>query len=51
MEEFEAVKKIMDVVAKNWAKLAPDTRVWIKSRLDALPTDKVKQNDEERERV
>jgi len=51
MDEFEAVKKILDVVGKNWEKLAPDTRVWLKSRLESLPTGKHVKSDEEAERV
>lgn len=49
MDEFEAVKKIMDVVAKNWPKLAPDTKIWLKSRLEKLPTDRVMNLDDERD--
>lgn len=47
-KEFEAVKKIMDVLSKNWSLLAPDTKIWLKSRLEKLPTGKVQDIDDER---
>lgn len=51
MEEFESVKKILDVLAKNWNKLAPDTRAWLKTRFAALDAGRVKKSDEDGERV
>jgi hypothetical protein len=50
-DEFRAVKKIMDTMTANWPKLAPDTKVWLKSRLETLPTDKVAKSDVDQERV
>jgi len=50
-EEFKAMKLIMDVLVKNWPKLAPDTKVWLKSRLEELPDDKIIQEDVDKERV
>ena len=50
-DEFKAMRTIMDAVTKNWNKLAPDTRVWVKSRLDKLPTGKLEKIDVESERV
>ena len=51
MEEFESVKKILDALAKNWDKLAPDTRLWLKSRFAALDAGKVVKSDVDKERV
>ena len=51
MEEFEAVKKIMDVMSKNWKRLSPDTKLWLKGQLEKLETGKVVKSDTDRERV
>lgn len=51
MDEFEAVKKILDTLAKNWDKLAPDTKLWLKSRFEALDAGKKPKSDVDRERT
>jgi hypothetical protein len=50
-DEFKAVKAIMDALTKNWPKLAADTKLWLKKRLETLPTDKAAKTDVERERT
>lgn len=50
-EEFKAMKVIMDALTRNWPLLAPDTRLWLKKRLESLPTDQVPVDDVERERT
>jgi len=50
-EEFKAMKAIVDTVTKNWEKLGPDSRAWVKARLDALPVNKSKKKDSEEERT
>jgi len=51
MEEFKAVKKILDALSTNWEKLAPDTKIWLKSRFEALDAGKQETSDADRERV
>ena len=51
MDEFKAVKKIMDAIEKNWELLAPDTKVWLKSRLTELPAPQLPRRDVDEERV
>jgi hypothetical protein len=51
MDEFKAVKKILDSLSANWDKLAPDTRLWLKSRFAALDDGKRVKSDVDKERV
>lgn len=51
MDEFEAVKKIMDALSKNWRKLSPDTKLWLKGQLSKLDTGKETVSDVDKERV
>lgn len=51
LEEMKALKKILDVVEKNWQLLAPDTQTWLKSRLAELPAPKTPRRDVDEERV
>jgi hypothetical protein len=51
-EEMKAMKKIVDVVTKEWEKLSEPSRVWVKHHLDALDVKApVKKSDVEKERV
>ena len=51
IDEFKALKKIMDAIEKNWQMLAPDTQTWLKSRLAELPAPKLPRRDVDEERV
>jgi len=50
-DEFRAVKAIMDTLIKHWPALAPDTRLWLKSRFQQLDDRQLPVEDVDRERV
>ena len=48
-EEIKIMKKIVDMVGREWAKLSPAARVYVKHQLDALDVDATSSNvDKER---
>jgi hypothetical protein len=50
-EEIKLMKKIVDTVSREWPKLSPAGRTFVKAKLDDLKVDGPVVTDEEKERT